>query len=803
MPSSNTPAKVSDTNGSEGRGGDASDAKSAKKQQWVEEEAVTEDATTSAAVIEANRYAPNTQTPAIRPPSCGNMNNASSSQAQGAEGASQAEGARACATWNAVDQSGESRSPDNSENAPAAELPTSSIASAAHQEARAPQQGHSNRARFSPVMLHRRSTGQQHSQARRRGHTSRASLISAIVQRNTPKPTGSAVTYDSRRPITAVLVDEEDIPTGEVVDAQAVGFFEQKWKLMVFIVVAAAGALLALGLTVGRQQPSPITPSPTSFPTLRPTFDQRPTIEQIQERGFVKCGWNDQFVPIRYKVCELFASVLFGDPSKIKHVPVTKDDRFLLLEERETDVLIDVVGYSIQREVKEPLTKGSYIFSKIYFYSRAIYMGNQTYVECAEAEQRYGHCSNMRICAIRPSNHYDFLQRHFPSDYIVPMPNTKGEDIAVLLDYYVNGTCNTVFGNEILLLRYSGEYDLFILEKELFFGSETVGIEPQGIVTRGDDREFADAMTWVVNALIYGEEQNIGNNPALCQPYDSAPTASYEIDYMLAVYCVGNYGDFWGEDHEGRGELNLINNGTSMILPTRFGDLTDPNAGTVQGTLAAIRSKGRLDCDVVVPNDLNVSLVDAKGALGVSVSYCRALSAAILNGDVESIELLPYSGESDAVEALNNGKVDVVAGAKAQIQYDLGGPSIPGVYFTTPYLYGNETAREGVTMITMATREADEMFCSFVNDMPLVSVFGSNIAWALRDAIDLSGNYYEILRSNDMEGTNYDLAVMNKQSKDESRGISAARNSVVDVHDVFTMSLMLSTPGQKEYTLKQ
>jgi len=117
-------------------------------------------------------------------------------------------------------------------------------------------------------VLHR-STGRHHSQARRSGHTNRASLISAIVQRNTPKPTGSAVTYDSRRPVTAVLVDEENIPEGEVVYAQAVGYFEQKWKLMVFVViVVATGALLAFGLTVGGQQPSPITPSPTSSPTL-------------------------------------------------------------------------------------------------------------------------------------------------------------------------------------------------------------------------------------------------------------------------------------------------------------------------------------------------------------------------------------------------------------------------------------------------------------------------------------------------------------------------------------------------------
>ena len=131
------------------------------------------------------------------------------------------------------------------------------------------------------------------------------------------------------------------------------------------------------------------------------------------------------------------------------------------------------------------------------------------------------------------------------------------------------------------------------------------------------------------------------------------------------------------------------------------------------------------------------------------------------------------------VEALNYGTVDVVAGAKAHMQYDLGGPGVPGVYFPTPYLYGNETSSEGVTMVTMATREDDEMFCSFVNlvalvpsraqvnganqqrsnDIPLVSVFGSNIGWALRDAVAQSGNYNEILASNIMEGAKNDLAL--------------------------------------------
>jgi len=203
MSSSNTAAKVPDTDGSERQGGDASDAKSAKEQ--------TEDATMPAAVIEveANRSASITRTPAVRSPSCENMNNPSermvpprvkevndsdnemmhaktkyfTNQAQGSDGALQAEGGTDGATWNAVDQSGESRSPDDIENAPVAGLQTSSIASTGHQQAHTPQQGHNNRASILPAMLLRGAIGQQHSQARRRGHTKRASLISAIIQR--------------------------------------------------------------------------------------------------------------------------------------------------------------------------------------------------------------------------------------------------------------------------------------------------------------------------------------------------------------------------------------------------------------------------------------------------------------------------------------------------------------------------------------------------------------------------------------------------------------------------------------------
>ena len=761
--------------------GNASDAKSAKDQRF-DEGRLAEDATPTAADIEANHGSR----------SCENVDNAS-------------------------------MSPGESNNASTAGLPSSSFVSSGHQQAHAPRQSQAS-------FIRQRSSERQDSQTQQRhDHTNSAShLLSAVIRRNTSVSTdpnrfqASEVIYDSQRPVTAVLVDEEDVPTptGEIVEAQAVGFFEKKWKLIVFVVVALAGALLAVGLTIGGKQPPPITMSPTSTPTLKPTFDPRPTIEQIQERGFVKCGWNrlvSREKGYRDLLCEQVASVLFGDPTKMEHVPVTMDNRFSLLQERATDLLVEVVSYTVQSEVTERV-----IFSKIFFYARAVYIGNQTYVECAEAGKRYGHCSEMKICAAYPSSDYYHLQRTFPSDYIVPVPNIRGDFVRPILDTYLNGTCNTIFADALYFANALYSFDEITyrnLRSKVFFGTEIVQVDPQGIVTRGDDREFADVMSWVVNAGIYGEEQNITRTPSLCQPYSSPPTASYELDYMLAVYCVGNHQYFW----QGfvRDDLNRINNGTSMILPLRFGGLWDPSAGTVQGTLAAIRSKGRLDCGVVVPKDLNMSLVDAKGAIGVSVSYCTALSAAILNGDIESMRLFPYAGEQEAVEALNNGTVDVVTGAKAQMKYDLGGPGVPGVFFTTPYLYGNETAREGVTMVTMATREDDEMFCSFVNlvvlapthaqvhginrqrsdAMPLVSVFGSDIGWALRDAIGQTGNYDEILAMNGVEGTMYDLAAMSEQFNNESIEFTMDRNSVVDAYD-FNTSLLLSTPGLKEYNPK-
>ncbi|EJK75467.1 hypothetical protein THAOC_02808 [Thalassiosira oceanica] len=170
------------------------------------------------------------------------------------------------------------------------------------------------------------------------------------------------------------------------------------------------------------------------------------------------------------------------------------------------------------------------------------------------------------------------------------------------------------------------------------------------------------------------------------------------------------------------------------------------------------------DADVAQENFVGDSR-EATGVVGMSVTYCTAVAVALMDGKedaVDAVELFPFVESSNvSYQALHNGTVDIHAGAKAKSE-------IPGVTFSTAYFYGNETAEEDLTMYTLATRKDDFKFSSFVNlvvmstikadkdgigreahrNMPLISVYGSNIGWALKDAISYSGSYSQILSEN-------------------------------------------------------
>jgi len=365
------------------------------------------------------------------------------------------------------------------------------------------------------------------------------------------------------------------------------------------------------------------------------------------------------------------------------------------------------------------------------------------------------------ICVTKATTHYDFLKTAFPSDYF-----KVGSTFEEVTEMLFNDTCN-VAAFEKSHIQNDASLNNGISDGKFIVGTQMKTKEPLAIVTRNNDREFSDTINWVVQALFYGEEQGLTKDLKQCQNYTNN-LALYDVsdlDFLNAVYCVGNYGEIFDSSPNDRG-MNQINNGTGMLYAIPFGNLEkdtimDPFS---VGTLAKIRNEGSLNCGVIESDRSGGSIKD------MGVEYCHTLAAALLNGDPKDVTFVTFPvSKIKSYIALANGDIDVLVGDRVQQKFDFKrSSSLAGFHFSIPYYYGYEAASDDVSFYSMTTREDDVRFASFVNcvvlatiyaqenkiprekssEMPLVSVFGSHLNWALRDAIVYSGSYDQIYARN-------------------------------------------------------
>ncbi|EJK69703.1 hypothetical protein THAOC_09013, partial [Thalassiosira oceanica] len=578
---------------------------------------------------------------------------------------------------------------------------------------------------------------------------------------------GSLV-YDPANPVEATLVLEASVSAAEpmeVYEAKEVSFLEMGYTMcrlsMVCIVLLLAALMTtAILLLTGNNE---TTLAPTLQPTLSPTIDSRPTLEVIQTRPIssrrLRCG-NGRYGATRtFEMCSALAAVVLGDPEAFQHVEFDSKTRWTELDSRRIDLIDDAVH-------------------------RIEFIGlNETLVQCAQRRLRFGDCNSMYICVGSMTVHHGYVAVTFPSDFYVAV------DYVEIGNYLLNGTCNVMTyeltpATVMDLEEKSGQVAYFGVSQLDKFEA------PHSIVTRNEmdnDREFGDIATWTIMALIYGEAHNITKDPSKCQPYEELPTNPADLDYMKAVHCVGNYREIMSERLEqtrlknderfddwlraGDEAVNNLNEGEAMIRETPLVDLEQPPSyGRAVGTLARIRDT-ELKCGVFVPDNFNSTLEESRGLVGLNVEFCMAVSAAAQNGDRHRCVLTPllYSNKADAYRALNNGTVDVIAGALWEFKYDFrSSDDLGGVHFSTPYFYGNESNTEDLSAYTLATMDEMVMFSSFVNcvvvavmearrrqiteefylDMPLSAIFGSDLSWALRDAVKTSGNYGTMMKRN-------------------------------------------------------
>jgi len=167
---------------------------------------------------------------------------------------------------------------------------------------------------------------------------------------------------------SAYLVEEGEDEDGtmEVAQAEKVKPYVQRKEGQLTIVIV--GGLLAclailLGIFLSRGEKNDETSELvelTDRPTPSPTFDPRPTLAIVRDRGVVNCGIEDvdreggvNLGEFNIDQCRALAATIFKDPTKMNLVTVGADDRYERLLNREVDVLYAGDTFTLEKSIRE------------------------------------------------------------------------------------------------------------------------------------------------------------------------------------------------------------------------------------------------------------------------------------------------------------------------------------------------------------------------------------------------------------------------------------------------------------------
>jgi len=126
------------------------------------------------------------------------------------------------------------------------------------------------------------------------------SLVGRIANSLFPR-----IYHDSETLVEATLVVEDDtIVMGEIVEARRVGFCARNWKgigVVLLCILIIFAVLLSVSLATHNRRHSDemeMMHEPSIQPSSPPSFDQRPTFDIVRERGNVRCGVSNGTITI-------------------------------------------------------------------------------------------------------------------------------------------------------------------------------------------------------------------------------------------------------------------------------------------------------------------------------------------------------------------------------------------------------------------------------------------------------------------------------------------------------------------------
>jgi general L-amino acid transport system substrate-binding protein len=302
------------------------------------------------------------------------------------------------------------------------------------------------------------------------------------------------------------------------------------------------------------------------------------TFDAIRARGTIICGVNQgvagfsapdsrgEYRGLDADFCRALAAAVFGDPTKVRFVATSSQNRFTMLQAGEIDVLARNATQTLQRDTALGLNMAGVNFydGQGFLVRRSANITSARQLDGATVCTQPGTTSELNLADYFRSNNMRLqvvlIERpdEFVAAYVAGRCDAMTQDASQLASYRATATPNP---NDHILLP------------------ERISKEPLGPMVRHGDDQWFDLVKWVLSGMIEAEELGItqanvdemlrSQNPTIQRVLGVTPGFGRALGVderwlYNVIKAVGNYGESF--------ERNL-GRGSPIGLPRGMNDL--------------------------------------------------------------------------------------------------------------------------------------------------------------------------------------------------------------------------------------
>jgi general L-amino acid transport system substrate-binding protein len=299
------------------------------------------------------------------------------------------------------------------------------------------------------------------------------------------------------------------------------------------------------------------------FVASAPASASAQTLDAVKARGALVCGVNEglpgfsavdergSWSGFDVDFCRALAAAIFGDPNKVRLVPLSADARFQALKDGKIDVLSRNSTWTMGRETEFGLTfvGVTYYDGQGFMLPRAMHVSSALELDGA------------KVCVQSGTTTIDNLADFFASNRM-SLQEVVSSSTDDSIKNYGASLCSVLTSDlsqlYALRLRLAKPRDHVILP-------DVISKEPLGPVVRQSDLQWIEIVRWVHFAMINGEELGVSSRTI------GQALQSQKPEVMRLVGTTGNFGE----------EIGLTNAWAANIIRTvgNYGEVFDRNLG--------------------------------------------------------------------------------------------------------------------------------------------------------------------------------------------------------------------------------